>query len=112
MSTADAEAIAMSEALKDLLLIREMLSDLGLKIDEPTLMLEDNACVLKYAEEENLSHKSRHVLPKWKFIQDCVSRRIASLQYCESASMIADMFTKALPVNTFDKHRTYFLNLH
>ena len=47
----------------------------------------------------------KHVDIKYHFVRDMVQSGRIKLLYCPSENMLADMFTKGLPVKQFEKLR-------
>ena len=47
----------------------------------------------------------KHVEIKYHFVRDHVEKKNIKLVYCRSEEMMADMFTKGLPISQFVKLR-------
>ena len=43
---------------------------------------------------------------KYHFLIDYVKQKVVKLQYCNTEEQVADIFTKALPVDRFRRLRT------
>jgi hypothetical protein len=85
-----------------------------------TTILEDNQsviCLAKTASSwKNLASypgplkglgtrlgRTKHIDIKYHFIRDMVEAGRIKLTYCASEDMVADMFTKGLPIKQFEK---------
>ena len=61
LSTAEAEYVALSEAGRDVLWLRQLLSELGSSPPKPTRLLEDNKSAIKWTEDSHAWSRSRHI---------------------------------------------------
>ena len=105
ISTAEAEYIALSAAVQEALWLQQLTSDLfGSNIQETTI-LEDNQSTIALAKNQNTHGRTKHVDIKYHFIRDHVEAKRVKLQYCPTEDMVADMFTKGLSTNPFEKLR-------
>ena len=50
--------------------------------------------------------RSKHIDMKYHFLIDYVKQKVVKLQYCNTEEQVADIFTKALPVDRFRRLRT------
>jgi hypothetical protein len=95
-STAEAEYIAASDACREAVWLRKLLSDLfGGKL-EPTVIHCDNQSCIKLSEKPVFHDRSKHIEMKYHFIRDMVQRGAMKLQYIRTDEQIADILTKPL----------------
>ncbi|KAJ9541534.1 hypothetical protein OSB04_028040 [Centaurea solstitialis] len=75
-STTEAEYIAASDAAKEVVWLRNFLSDLRVvaSISRPIEIFYDNSGVVAQAKEPREHHKSRHVLRKYHLIREIIGR--------------------------------------
>ncbi|KAJ8139395.1 hypothetical protein OY671_007393 [Metschnikowia pulcherrima] len=99
-STAAAELVALSIAEDRTVHLVEFMRDLGCKVLR-THLYEDNQAVIACCHKKSLSHTRKMVDIRMKIIRERLSDGYYSLEYVNSMMNIADMFTKALPLNTY-----------
>lgn len=96
LSSTEAEFMALCEATKEVVWTRRLLQELGEKLDQPTIIYEDNQSCLKLIETEKLSSRSKHIEPKKFFIKQHIDDKEVQGMYCSTELMLADMLTKPL----------------
>ena len=102
-SSAEAEFIALAEALKDVLYVKNLVEAWGLNSKEAINMHVDNKAAIEMGITGN--HKrTRHIDIKFKFVTHHVKEGTINLKYVESAENIADMLTKPLGRERHEKH--------
>jgi hypothetical protein len=95
-STTEAEYIAAASTIKEALWLRNVLTDLGLRI-ETVPLFTDNQAALKLLRNPLSSHRSKHIDVAHHFSRERVARKEVSFSYLPTDQMLADMLTKALP---------------
>ena len=105
LSTAEAEYIALASAGQEAVWIRQLLSDMKSVPTGPTVMFEDNQSAISMVKNPQYHGRTKHVDIKFHFIQDLSKTETIMLKYCCSGDMIADMLTKGLPREQFEKLR-------
>ena len=94
-STVEAEYIVASDACKEAVWLRKLLSDLfGGKLDSMIIHCDNQSCI-KLSENSVFHDKSKHI------IRDLVQRGIVKLQYIHTDEQIADILTKPLTTTKF-----------
>jgi len=109
LSTANAEYIALSEAARVVLFLKQIFSEIGAEIGTVLIMQHNQATI---AMTRNPVHhkRSKHIDIKYHFVRNEVARKNIKLQYCDSKSMIADILKKPLPRDCF-KHLSESMGL-
>ncbi|SMN02585.1 hypothetical protein SPONN_1431 [uncultured Candidatus Thioglobus sp.] len=105
LSTAESEYMALSSAAQEAVWIRELNSDLGNPQSQPTLIYEDNQSAIAMAKNPQFHGRSKHIGIKYHFIREQVSNDKICLQYCPTEDMIADILTKGIGPEKFEKLR-------
>jgi hypothetical protein len=114
LSTLEAEYIALSQAMRELIPLRELLQEIGTNLEldfaHPVIMhstvFEDNNGALGLASSPRLTPRTKHISTKYHFFRTMIGPgkgiRISKI---ESAEQKADCFTKGLPDQTFQHIR-------
>jgi hypothetical protein len=104
LSTTEAEYIALSTALRDLLPLRRILTELHssalmnlLTPLPPSIIYEDNTSCINLAHKETqLCPRTKHIALKFHHFRDHVTNGTIRIEKVASASNWADIFTKPL----------------
>lgn len=99
-STAEAEHVAASEAVKDSLWLRRVAS-LPREYDGAVVVGEDNQACLAWASNPVSSNKTKHMDVRFHLVRDSVARGEVRMVFVPTAEMVADGLTKALPGPAF-----------
>ena len=114
LSTLEAEYIALSQAMRELLPQRELLQEIGdrmgLSYTQPTILhssvFEDNNGALQLAQSPKISPRTKHIAVKYHFFRSHIGEDKGILiTRVESENQIADMFTKGLAAQSFEPLR-------
>lgn len=103
LSTAEAEFVAVSAAMQELLWLRSFQREL-LGSEEITLYC-DNKSAICMAMNQSYSTRTKHIDIKHNFVQDSIKNGKCVLNYVNTNSMQADVFTKPLPSGRFGELR-------
>ena len=63
-STTEAEYVALSQATQEAIWMRKLLSDIGYKIDKPTVMYEDNQGAIEIENNPIFHNRTKHACAK------------------------------------------------
>ena len=113
LSTTEAEYIAMSSALREAIhLIRliEEAESMGIPPSSgtPTVkckVFEDNAGAVALANVPKIRPRTKHINNRYHHFRSYVARGIISVQYVSTEDQIADILTKSLSPELFEKFR-------
>ena len=109
-SSCEAEIHAAEKCLKEVLWIKGILENLGVKINLPIVINEDNQPLIRLTEEESIREGSKHLGAILAFIRKYLQDGTIKLKYTMTEENIADMFTKALDGTKFVKLRDELLS--
>ena len=119
LSTLEAEYIALSQAMRELLPLRRLLKEIvaELAMDVPDCQLhskvfEDNNGALGLATSPKLTPRTKHIAVKYHFFRDhitqsgCKGSTGITIHKIDTKEQKADMFTKGLPAEVFEYIRS------
>ena len=83
----------------------------GVKVSD-NIIYQDNmsAMLLEKNGMASSSRRTRHVNLRYYFITDRISSRECTVEYCATANMIGDFFTKPLQGTKFLEFRAIIMN--
>jgi hypothetical protein len=114
LSTLEAEYIALSQAMRELLPMRELLQEVGTNLNldfaDPVILhstvFEDNNGALGMAKAPKITPRTKHIATKYHFFRDKIGlEKGIEISRIDTNDQKADMFTKGLPKETFQKLR-------
>jgi hypothetical protein len=107
-----AEFIGTHAAVKAILWVRNLLSELGYPQDkETTILYQDNESSINMISHKGNAGRSKHIQLRYNIIRECVANSIIKVIYCPTTLMTADTLTKPLGQPLFSTHQTRLLNL-
>ena len=112
LSTSEAEYIALSEGVKEILFLQQVHSFMGPRMDEYCInVFEDNEGALKMANNPISSHRTKHIDVRHHFIRQHVQEGTISIVHIGTEEQHADVLTKALDRTRFERHVNYIMNI-
>jgi hypothetical protein len=104
LSTAEAEYIAAGHCCAQLLWMRQTLRDYGYKLTKVPLLC-DNESAIKMADNPVEHSRTKHVAIRYHFLRDHQQKGDIEISYINTKDQLADIFTKPLDEQTFNKLR-------
>ena len=104
LSSVEAEYLALGEATKEAIFLRQFLSSLGIKTKEPTVIFNDNQSSQLLVRNPAYHSRTKHIDIRHHFIRNCIEEKVVDFKYLPTDEMPADMLTKPLTTN---KHKLF-----
>ncbi|GAA5945989.1 hypothetical protein JCM1841_004388, partial [Sporobolomyces salmonicolor] len=102
----EAEYLGLSHAGKEAIFLSQLLSELGLPLPSPLLLRGDNQGANALARDPQFHDRTRHLRLTEHFVREMVTQGMIDVRYIPTALMVADIFTKSLPLPAFLGHRS------
>jgi hypothetical protein len=116
LSTLEAEYIALSQSMRDLIparrLIEEILPPFGIKLENTkthSTVFEDNEGAIGLANSPKITPRTKHIGIKYHFFREHVREGNIGIQHVSSENQVADVFTKGLTMVKFERLRRKLL---
>ena len=116
LSTTESEYIALSQSLRDVIpmmeLLKELTSHMSIKDVSPIInytVFEDNNGALELAQLPRMRPRTRHIATKYHFFRSYVQSGAVRVRSIHTNEQIADIFTKPLPQPAFEYLRMKLL---
>ena len=108
LSTAEAEYIALSQSLREVIPLITLVEELGqifpLYINKPDFyckVWEDNQSCIAMTESSKFTPRTKHIALKFHHFRSFVDSKKIRIEYINTEEQLADIFTKPLPDNQF-----------
>ena len=96
LSTTESEYVVATYAAKEVLWLRQLISQIfGVPL-EMTTLFSDNQSAIVLTKEHQYHARTKHIDVRFHFIRWIVEDGKLQLIYCPTEEMVADIFTKAL----------------
>ena len=116
LSTTESEYIALSQSLRDVIpmmeLLKELTSHMSIQDISPVIncsVFEDNNGALELAQLPRMRPRTRHIVTKYHFFRSYVQSGEVRVRSIHTKEQIADIFTKPLPQPAFEYLRKKLL---
>ncbi|CAI7800052.1 unnamed protein product [Closterium sp. NIES-53] len=96
-SSGEAEYMAMYHAIKEIVLLRKLLEDMGAEQEGPTPLFSDSEAAIGMANNPILNGLNKHMKIKWHWVRLMVKEGIVELHHVKASKQAADFLTKRLP---------------
>ena len=110
LSTAEAEYRAATICTKDVMWLRNLLSEIGRKEKRPTVLYEDNKACIKMIENPVISGRNKYVELDCHFVRDHHVLNNIRVKKISTQNQRADLLTKNLARPSFDRHTDTILD--
>jgi hypothetical protein len=113
VSTMEAEYIALSQAMRDLIPLRELVKEVARSLGKDrnfitrtySKVFEDNNGALTLANVPRMTPRSKHIAVKYHFFRSHVQRGEIKVVKVDTKQQIADIMTKGLAGEAFERIR-------
>lgn len=100
LSTVEAEYMAFTRAIQQLLWINKFLDEVGLPQDRPGIIRADNNGAIATTKNDKNHRRTKHIDIKHYFIKEHVASGTIDFVYIPSSQNLADILTKPLAHNS------------
>jgi hypothetical protein len=109
-SSMESEIKSLDLVINAVILTRNILIFLCYALTEPTIIFIDNMSAIELCKTLKQNHKARNINMRIQFIRECINNRLIELVFVPSEENVADVLTKPLSKETFNKHTDKLFN--
>ena len=102
-SSVEAEYVASANTTKEAVWLQTLLKEVGYPQSQATIVHADNQGAIALAQNPISHSRAKHIDIRFHFIRERIERNEIKLQYISTRQMVADILTKALPREAFEK---------
>lgn len=96
LSSTEAEYIALSSSVREVIWIRQLAKEVDDKFDGPTLIWCDNQSTIKLAESEAYRPRTKHIDIRFHHTREKIDNKTITIEFCPTGEMTADSLTKSV----------------
>ena len=85
LSTTEAEYVAVSEVVKEIMFWYQMLRSMEIKVPLPNKIQVDNVGAIWFANNSSVSEKTKHVDFRAHFVRDMIKDQVIEIHFVKSA---------------------------
>ena len=85
--------------------MKQTLEDLLVKYEHPIVINCDNTSAINMSKNPIMHSKTKHIPIKYHYLREHVSQKAVRLEYVDTKEHIADIFTKPLLKEAFERLR-------
>ena len=112
LSSSEAEYVALSEAAKEIKFVYYILRSLSIDVKMPIVVRVDNVGAIFMAENVSTSVRTRHVDTRYHFVREMIVDGFIKIVFVRTIDNDADVFTKNVNRETYDRHVGKFLGVY
>ena len=105
LSSTEAEYVALSEVVKELKFILQILESMKIKVKLPIYVKVDNVGAIFLANNKTTGDRTKHVDVRYHFVREFIEDGIVKIIFVKSAENDADIFTKNTPGQIHEVHQ-------
>ena len=94
LSTTEAEYVAVSEVVKEIKFLHQMLRSMEIIVPLPIKVQVDNVGAIWLANNSNVSERTKHVDLRAHFVRDMIKDQVIEINFVKSAENDSDIMTK------------------
>ena len=94
LSSTEAEYMALSEMVTEIVFMKQVLEFLGIKIEFPIKVRVDNVKAIYLANNFTTSQCTKHVDTRYHFVREFIDDGILKIRFVKLAENVADVYTK------------------
>ena len=110
LSSTEAEYVALTYCVMEIQFVMNLLKEMGVAVDTPVIVNEDNAGALFLAKNHSLGQRTKHIDIKYHYVRDLVENGFIEIKYVQTNWNLADIMTKSLGEEKHDKFAEMLLN--
>ena len=104
LSSSEVEYIALSEAVKEVMFIVQLLGNMKIAVKYPVMVRNDNVGAIFMASNLTTTCCTKHMDRRYKYVNEYVEDRVVKIVFVKSAENESDILTKNLSAELHEKH--------
>ena len=102
LSSTEAEFVALSEAVKEIKFVVQVMESVGMEVRLPIIVRVDNVGAIHLSNNLSTSQRTKHIDVRYHFIREFVEDGFIKIFFVWTIENDADIFTKNWSVDVFE----------
>ena len=104
LSSTKVEWYALSEAVKEVVFVVNLLEDMKIEVEYPVNVRVDNIGTIWMSNNQSTMGRTKHVDIRTKFVREFQQDGVIKVNFVSSEDNTSDIMTKNVQAPLFDKH--------
>ena len=101
LSTTEAEYVAISEVVKEIKFVYQLLESMDVKVQLPIKVRVDNIGAIWLANNSGVSERTKHVDTRAHFVRAYVINEVVTIEFVKSNKNISDIMTETQQLSNY-----------
>ena len=101
--------MALSEAVKEIIFVLQVLNSMGIAVETPVKVRVDNMGAIFMTENASSNTRTRHIDIRWHFTRNLTKEKVIEIIFCKSGANKSDGFTKNVSQEIHQRHTSEFV---
>jgi hypothetical protein len=110
LSSSEAEYVALSETVAEVLFVKQLLEFFDVAIEKPMTINVDNVGAIYMTNISSTSNRTKHVDIRYHFVREYIEDGEIKVVFVKSENNIADVFTKNVGSEVYVRHSSKFMS--
>jgi transposase InsO family protein len=112
LSTTESELMAACEAAKEIVWLSRLYGEITTVVLQPPSLFVDNQSAIKLIRNPVFHHRTKHIEVRHFFIREQLEEGKLSVMHVDGTNQLADILTKPLPRERFERLRDIILGVY
>ena len=108
LSVTEAELIARTQGVQEMLYVMRLLESIGLKVKKPMILECDNKGAIDISNNWTVNGRTKHMDTRYYFLRELKEKGIIESRWISGNENSTDLFMKNLLNPAFTKHASYY----
>ena len=109
-SSFEAEIKAIDMQIRNMIYIKDIMNFTSVKMEnKPMVIYTDSKSSVEILKTLKSNNKVRHLNMRINYIRECINSKIVEIVFMSGNKNVADMLSKPLPPEIFERHRSHLL---